>query len=1153
MNALETYLSRLSDIRGRGVSETASYGTLEAYLNDIGKALKPKVTCIINIKNRGAGIPDGGFFTQDQIRKEKPQEGDIIQTAPARGVMEVKGVSDDVRRVAKSEQVRKYLAMYGQVLVTTYREFILVVKGDNGQPVNLESYSLGESEEAFWQLCAHPRKAAQEHGERLSEFLKRAMLRNAVLDDPEELAWFLASYARDALAAIESTDLPALSSVREGLEEALGIQFEGERGLHFFRSTLIQTLFYGVFSAWVLWSEKHPRPKERFDWRMATWTLKVPMIRTLFELTAQPSKLGPLGLDKLLDLVADTLSRVDRPSFFEKFNQEQAVQYFYEPFLEAFDPVLRKELGVWYTPHEVVQYMVARVDTALKEELGIEDGLADKRVRVLDPCCGTGAFLVEVLKHIREALKTKDGDALSANDLREAALYRVFGFEILPAPFVISHMQLGLLLQRSGAPLSEDGSERAAVYLTNALSHWTEGEQLEEKYKKIDFRIPEMKPEFLSAYTIKNITPIWVILGNPPYNAFSGVAPTTTERKDIEDYKLGLQGEWGIKKFNLDDPYIRFFRVAEHRIAEKSRKGIVCYISNFSYLGDPSFVVMRKHLLANFDRLWFDCLNGDSRETGKLTPEGKPDPSVFSTEQNKEGIRVGTAIGLMVRKEKRDEAPTVRFRHFWGASKRADLLESLKAKRFNATYDTPAPEASNRFSFKPMSASSDYLKWPRVVDLCAITPISGLQEMRGGAMMDIDKSTLERRMKAYFDPKLEWETYKPLGYGLTEKAGGFVPKPAREKLLKAEKFDPTRIEKYALRPFETLWCYYTTVTPIWNRPRPEIKEQAWEGNRFIITRMLAERPHENICITITRHLPDYHLLRPNAIAIPIHVRHGGSDNSSSAQGKLALGGQLQANLSESARRYLTELGLKNPDTDPNVAEALWMHVLAIGFSSEYLEENRDGVQQDFPRIPLPNAKKRLLASAALGLQVAALLDTESPVPGVTAGTIRPELKLLGGTAKTDGKPVQPNSGDLKITAGWGHSSQGSVVMPGKGKAVERDYTPEERKAIKDGAKALKLTEEEALRCLGERALDVYLNGEVYWSGVPQRVYDYTIGGYQVIKKWLSYREESILGRALTPDEARYITEVVRRLAALLLLEPGLNGNYREVNEKALAR
>ena len=157
----------------------------------------------------------------------------------------------------------------------------------------------------------------------------------------------------------------------------------------------------------------------------------------------------------------------------------------------------------------------------------------------------------------------------------------------------------------------------------------------------------------------------------------------------MEPYKEGLISRWGIKKFNLDELYVRFFRLAERRIAEKTGKGVVCYISNFSYLGDPSFVVMRQRFLSEFDALWFDCLNGDSRETGKVTPEGKPDPSVFSTEYNREGIRVGTAIGLMVRQEaagglgpQHRGAPTARFRHFWGASKRADLLESLKAPGF---------------------------------------------------------------------------------------------------------------------------------------------------------------------------------------------------------------------------------------------------------------------------------------------------------------------------------------------------------------------------------------------------------------------------------------------------------------------------------------
>ena len=159
----------------------------------------------------------------------------------------------------------------------------------------------------------------------------------------------------------------------------------------------------------------------------------------------------------------------------------------------------------------------------------------------------------------------------------------------------------------------------------------------------------------------------------------------------MEPYKEGLISKWGIKKFNLDDLYVRFFGLAERRIAEKTGKGVVCYISNFSYLGDPSFVVMRQRFLSEFDALWFDCLNGDSRETGKLTPEGKPDPSVFSTEFNKEGIRVGTAIALMVRKATRDEKPVVRFRQFWGVTKRADLLESLKAQDFEARLSNCQP------------------------------------------------------------------------------------------------------------------------------------------------------------------------------------------------------------------------------------------------------------------------------------------------------------------------------------------------------------------------------------------------------------------------------------------------------------------------------
>jgi hypothetical protein len=494
------------------------------------------------------------------------------------------------------------------------------------------------------------------------------MTHNAPLAAPQDVAAVLASYARDAKARIEHADLPALAGLREALEHALGLKFEGEKGEHFFRSTLIQTLFYGIFSAWVLWARKrkpataesaqektlkyalhesaatYHTDSKHFDWHTAVWHLRVPMIRALFEQIATPARLGPLGLEEVLDWAASALNRVDGDAFFTAFDEGHAVQYFYEPFLQEFDPELRKELGVWYTPTEIVEYQVERVDTVLREELHIADGLADPRVIVLDPCCGTGAYVRSVLHRIAKTLDAKGGDGLTAQDLKTAALERVLGFEILPAPFVIAHLQIGLLLENLGAPLNESKDERVGVYLTNSLTGW---EPPKEKPKQT-IMFPELEVERDAANRVKQGKKIIVVLGNPPYNGFAGVSPEE-ENDLVKPYKEGLISKWGIKKFNLDDLYVRFFRLAEKRIAEHSGMGVVSFISNFSYLSDPSFVVMRQRFLEEFDKLWFDCLNGDSRETGKQTPEGNPDPSVFSTQWNREGIRVGTAIGMMVK------------------------------------------------------------------------------------------------------------------------------------------------------------------------------------------------------------------------------------------------------------------------------------------------------------------------------------------------------------------------------------------------------------------------------------------------------------------------------------------------------------------------
>ena len=140
--------------------------------------------------------------------------------------------------------------------------------------------------------------------------------------------------------------------------------------------------------------------------------------------------------------------------------------------------------------------------------------------------------------------------------------------------------------------------------------------------------------------------------------------------------------------------------------------------------------------------------------------------------------------------------------------------------------------------------------------------------------------------------------------------------------------------------------------------------------------------------------------------------------------------------------------------------------------------------------------------------------------------------------------------ELSITVGWGHAGQNGIVMPGKGKAVERDYTVEEKQSIVSGAEQLGIPPTKAFELLGDHTFDIYLNDVAYWKNVPTKVWDYTIGGYQAIKKWLSYRENDLLGRSLTSDEAREVMNMARRIAAIILLQPVLDENYYRCKENA---
>ena len=272
--AVEQYLRAMGGIHATGaaVKETSYYPALAELINAIGAKLNPKVRFVSQVRNTGAGIPDAGLFTAEQMRAVG--DADVPVQAPARGVMEIKPPTDDVLAIAASAQVRRYAGHYGEVLVTNYRDFVIVDRDHAGQIVTGERFTLAKSANEFWAMTRSPGKVPDQTATLLVEYLQRSLIRGVSLTRPRDVASLLASYARDVRARLEAHSLGGLIRVRQALESNLGLRFEAERGEHFFRSTVVQTLFYGIFSAWVLWSRGErigAEDREAFDWRLAGW------------------------------------------------------------------------------------------------------------------------------------------------------------------------------------------------------------------------------------------------------------------------------------------------------------------------------------------------------------------------------------------------------------------------------------------------------------------------------------------------------------------------------------------------------------------------------------------------------------------------------------------------------------------------------------------------------------------------------------------------------------------------------------------------------------------------------------------------------------------------------------------------------------------
>jgi len=712
--------------------------------------------------------------------------------------------------------------------------------------------------------------------------------------------------------------------------------------------------------------------------------------------------------------------------------------------------------------------------------------------------------------------------ALAGALLKQALQQRVFGFELLPAPFVVAHMQMGLMLTRLGAGLAK--GERLPVYLTNALTGWEH--PAEPKKEAV---LQQLSDERVAADAIKHQKPILVILGNPPYSGYAGISNMKEERSLTTAYRepIAVRRPEGQ---GLNDLYVRFFRMAERKIAEWSQEGLVCFISNYSWLSGLSHSVMRETLLTRFDKVYIDNLHGD-RIISEYAPDGRTSETIFAISGQSQGIKIGTAITTLCKRRLAPDAPAkLYYRDFTDAKadERRNALLAASEDDTQNTYKEIQPILELGLPFRPMEVSEAYLSWPTLEE---IFPMSypGVKTSRDSFLVDIDRARLEGRLQRYFDPAISHGDLKAQYPEIMTGVARFNPEAVRD-VLRKRGMKSEGLVRYAYRPMDVRWLYWEGETKLLDEKRPEYMPQVFEGNHTFVIPQRARRdwspPLSSPALT------DLNSMDGGAIAFPMLLREHHEDGALYAADE-------RPNLSEAALEWLATLEKEEGNhrctpmhtdekqvirvhpcasvVDSSLAFSsveptdLFFHALAILHAPGYRAENAGALRMDWPRIPWPTSGAFLASSATLGRRVAALLDVEQAVPGVTTGKVRADLKTVSSLATVGDKPLNLRQ-DLEITAGWGIRGQGGITMPSEGRRE------------------------------GDR---VFLNDRAYWDGIPDAVWHYNLGGYQVLKKWLSYRESRLLGRSLTIDEADHFTTMARRIAALLALGPELDDNYRQ--------
>jgi hypothetical protein len=769
-DSFHAYLSKIElDLRGGKATELTYRSSLEELIESLGTGVQASS----DPKHTRAGAPD--FIIE---RRGSPL-----------GYIETKDIGEDLDVTERSDQLKRYRFSLANLVLTDYLEFRWYVNGQLKYSARIASVS------STRRLIPDPEGVQRCH-QLLSCFLEAPV---PIVASPKELAERLASLThitRDLL----------IGALREEGEEGLF-----HRQLDAFRRHLIpglkpshfadlyaQTMAYGLFAARIA-APIH----EQFTRAHAYLHLPPsnPFLRKLFLDIGEELDATPIA--PFLDDIVSLLNRADMAEILKDFGRrtrtEDPVVHFYETFLAAYDPKLRKSRGVYYTPEPVVSYIVTSVDHILRTAFDRPLGLADPQVLILDPAVGTATFLYYTIQRIHESMTALGQAGAWASHVHSSLLGRLFGFELLMAPYAVAHLKLAHLLGELGYKFSKH--ERLAVYLTDTLEP---GATTAQTLGLAGY----LSEEGAAAAQVKSQAPVMVVLGNPPYANYGMQNKGPWIKTLLKDYKVGLKE----KKLNLDDDFIKFIRFGQWRI-DKTGQGILAFITNNTYIDGLTHRRMRESLLQSFDTIYILNLHGSSKKK-EVSPDRGKDENVFDIQQ-------GVAIGLFIKRPSPQGPPAIFHADLWGT--RAHKYSRLMETTVHSTEWTRIAPEPPRFLFVPAppSGDQDYQSWPRL-DEAMSEGQNAIKTDRDELFIDFDRSRLESRMKEFYSDEGLLPAFRER-YRI-ENSSSYDILDRRKRTS----FQPLNIRQFLYRPFDMRWIYYSpglTSRPAWRVMRHMISGQ----------------------------------------------------------------------------------------------------------------------------------------------------------------------------------------------------------------------------------------------------------------------------------------------------------------------------------------